>query len=60
MATVTNDTLERYAAEVREFEVYARAKKLDLQPLSRLENSLPQYFVDLFDDGFGAWEGRNT
>ncbi|CAK0806201.1 unnamed protein product [Prorocentrum cordatum] len=60
MATVTNDTLERHAAAAHEFEVYAKAKKLDLQPLSRLDNSLSQYFVDLFDDGFGAWEGRNT
>ncbi|CAK0814975.1 unnamed protein product [Prorocentrum cordatum] len=60
MATVTNATLERYAAAVQEFEVYAKTKKLDLQPLSRLDDSLAQYFVDLYDDGFGVWEGRNT
>eukprot|EP00959_Pyramimonas_sp_CCMP1952_P139020 2910249-Pyramimonas_sp.AAC.1 len=60
MATVTNDTLERRAAAAHEFEVYAKAEKLDLQPPSRLDNSLSQYFVDLFDDGFGAREGRNT
>ncbi|CAK0863104.1 unnamed protein product, partial [Prorocentrum cordatum] len=60
MATVTNATLERYAAAVHEFEIYAKAKKLDLQPLSRLDDSVAQYFAGLHDDGFGVWEGRNT
>ncbi|CAK0829777.1 unnamed protein product, partial [Prorocentrum cordatum] len=60
MATVTGATLERNAAAAHEFEVYAQAKKLDLQPLSRLDDSLAQYFVDMYDDGFGVWGGRGT
>ncbi|CAK0856608.1 unnamed protein product [Prorocentrum cordatum] len=60
IATMANDTLKRCAAAVRELELHAKAKKLDLQPLSCLNDSLLPYFVDPFDDGFDAWEGRNT
>ena len=60
MATVTGGTLERYATAVHEFETYAKEKRLPLQPLPRLDDSLSLYFVDLYDDGFGVWEGRNA
>ncbi|CAK0825012.1 unnamed protein product, partial [Prorocentrum cordatum] len=60
MATVTGGTLERYATAVHEFETYAKERRLPLQPLARLDDSLSLYFVDLFDDGFGVWEGRNA
>ncbi|CAK0861861.1 unnamed protein product, partial [Prorocentrum cordatum] len=60
MATVTGGALERYATAVHEFETYAKERRLPLQPLARLDDSLSLYFVDLFDDGFGVWEGRNA
>ncbi|CAK0842560.1 unnamed protein product [Prorocentrum cordatum] len=60
MSTVANAALERRAAAAREFEVYAKAQKVDLQPQSRLGNSMAQNFADLFDDGFGVWEGGNA
>ncbi|CAK0884926.1 unnamed protein product, partial [Prorocentrum cordatum] len=47
MATVAGATLEKHAAAAHEFKVYARAKRLDLQPLSRLDDSLATGKVDL-------------
>lgn len=60
VSTVTQTTLVRYSKAVEEFENWASTRGRMLSDPQTIDRHMSAYFVALYDDGFGALEGRDT
>jgi len=59
-ASVTPATLKRCHDSAADFLKWSRQRGWLLMTPEKQDRALKAYFVDMFEDGFGVWEGRNT
>lgn len=57
---MTRPTFLRYGRAVEEFEKWASGRGKTLVGDDTVDKHMSAYFVALYDDGFGSWEGRDT